>query len=135
MQIRIYFCPECGAYSMGESSTCEECQSDIPEDSWAEVSEEELRQLEYAEEFDYPTGMPSWEYEVLKIKADDEVSGLIYTTELLNLMGEKGWELVDIVSIGDKEDSRYGIFKRSWEAAYDFFDTEFFDFEDDDEEE
>ena len=99
---------------------------------WAEVSEEELRQLEYAEEFDYPVGLPSWEYEVVKLRSDDEFGGLIYTSELLNLMGDKGWELVDIVSLDDKENSRYGIFKRSWEAGYEYYDYEvdYYDFDD-----
>ncbi len=132
MPIRIYFCPECGAYSMGESFVCDECHSNIPEDSWAEVSEEELRQLEYAEEFDYPVGLPSWEYEVVKLRSDDDFGGLIYTSELLNLMGDKGWELVDIVSLDDKENSRYGIFKRSWEAGYEYndYEVDYYDFDD-----
>ena len=49
--MKIFFCPECGGYSLGPASNCDECQSELPEDSWAEVTEEELQQLEYVEDF------------------------------------------------------------------------------------
>ena len=29
-------------------------------------------------------------------------------------MGEKGWELVRITSMGDSESDSFGVFKRSW---------------------
>lgn len=116
--MRIYFCPECGAYALGPASVCQECQTELPEDSWAEVDEEELRQLEYVEEFDVPPGIPLWEYDVVRLKSDSEQGGLTYTTELLNRMGEKGWELVSIVPLGDRDGPRYGVFKRSWAEEY-----------------
>ena len=112
--MKINFCPECGAYTMGSASACEECHSDLPEDGWAEVTEEELRQLEYIDELDLPPGLPSWEYDVVRLKSDAEPGGGNYTVELLNRMGEKGWELVNIVRLGDKDGPRYGGFKRSW---------------------
>ena len=52
--MKIYFCPECGEYTLGPTSVCEECHSDIPDNSSAEVTEEEVNQLEYVEEFDFP---------------------------------------------------------------------------------
>lgn len=112
--MRIYFCPECGAYSAEPSSVCEECFTQLPEDSWAEITDEELQQLEYIEEFDLPPGIPIWEYEVVRLKPDTDLGGLTYDSELLNRMGEKGWELVNIVSLGDGTGPRYGVFKRSW---------------------
>ena len=116
--MRVYFCPNCGAYSLGPVSVCDECQAPLPEDAWAEISEEELRQLEYVDEIDRAPSLPGWEYEVLRLKSDAEAGGLNYTTELLNRMGEKGWELVSIVPLGDKDGPRYGVFKRSWAEDY-----------------
>ena len=43
-----------------------------------------------------------------------DAGGLNYTAALLKRMGDKGWELVNIVPLGDKEGPRYGVFKRSW---------------------
>lgn len=113
--MRIYFCPECGAYSITPSSYCEECQSDIGEDYWAEATDEEIRQLDYVEEFDLTPGIPVWEYEVVRLKPDaDDEGGVAYTSTLLNRMGDKGWELVNITPLGDRDGPRYGVFKRAW---------------------
>ena len=112
--MRIYFCPECGEYSVGPASSCQDCQADLPEDSWVDVTEEELSQLEYVDEVEEISGLPSWEYDVVRLKSDTDEGGLTYTSHLLNRMGEKGWELVNVVPLGDKDGPRYGVFKRSW---------------------
>lgn len=115
----IYFCSDCGAYSVGPASNCEECQAELPDDNWTEINDEEFQQLEYIEEFDLPPGLPTWEYDVIRLKSDAEAGGLDYTSELLNRMGERGWELVSIVPFADKDGPRYGVFKRSWISDYD----------------
>ena len=115
----IYFCSDCGAYSVGPASNCEECQAVLPDDNWTEINDEEFQQLEYIEEFDLPPGLPTWEYDVIRLKSDTEDGGLGYTSELLNRMGERGWELVSIVPLADKDGPRYGVFKRSWLSDYD----------------
>ena len=116
--MRINFCPECGAYSVGPVLVCGECQADLPEESWAEITEEELHQLEYIDEFDLPPGLPRWEYDVVKLKSDADAGGVKYTSELLGRMGEKGWELVSVVPLGSGQGPRYGVFKRSWDGDY-----------------
>ena len=115
----IYFCSDCGAYSVGPVSNCEECQAELPDDNWTEINDEEFRQLEYIDEFDLPPGLPTWEYDVIRLKSDAEAGGLEYTNELLNRMGERGWELVSIVPLADQDGPRYGVFKRSWISDYD----------------
>ena len=111
--MKIFFCPECGGYSLGPASSCDECQADLPEDSWAEVTEEELQQLQYVEDFHLPEGTPVW---VIKLKADDSDERTIsYTTALLKKMGDTGWELIDITSFSNKSDYKYAVFKRLWE--------------------
>ena len=112
--MKVFFCPECGTQSIGIATICEECQTRIPDDSWADVSDEEIHQIDYVEDFDIPDGLPSWEYEVIRLKSDEDEGGLIYTSQLLNRMGDKGWELVNIVPLGDKDGPRYGVFKRAW---------------------
>ena len=115
--MKIFFCPECGGYSLGPASNCDECQSELPEDSWAEVTEEELQQLEYVEDFHPPSGLPTWEYDAIKLKSDSDQGGLEYTTVLLKRMGDKGWELVNITSLGAEEDQKYAVFKRVLEEG------------------
>ena len=115
--MKIFFCPECGGYSLGPASSCDECQSELPSDSWAEVTEEELQQLEYADDFILPSGLPSWEYDVVKFKTDSKKDGMNYTSNLLRRMGDKGWELVDITTL-DAYEGQYGIFKRPWDDDY-----------------
>lgn len=117
--MKIYFCPECGSYSNAPDAYCEECHTQLPEDSWAELSEEEIHQLEYVDEFDLAPGLLTWEYEVVKLKSDAEAGGFDYTTVLLNRMGEKGWELVNITPLGDVDGPRYAVFKRAWASEYD----------------
>lgn len=122
--MKIYFCTECGAYDFVQTDVCSECQEPIPDDSWSDVSDEELTQLDYIEEFDAIEGLPAWEYEVIKLKsfteglvseeADAQEQTRVYTEHLLNRMGDKGWELVNIVPLGDKDGPRYGVFKRAW---------------------
>lgn len=112
----VHFCHECGALTLGPATHCGECRAELEEDSWAEVSEEELRQLEYIDEFDLPPGLPAWEYDVIKLKPEADAGGLAYNTEVLNRMGEKGWELVSVVSSGRDDGSCYGVFKRSYLA-------------------
>ena len=127
--MKLYFCPECGAYDFGNADVCQECQAPIPEDSWADVSDEDVTQLDYIEGFDLLEGLPTWEYEVIKMKghanglegngrgADDEdilEKTRVYNEHLFNRMGDKGWELVNIVPLGDKDGPRYGVFKRAW---------------------
>ncbi|HAT21399.1 MAG: hypothetical protein VX918_05555 [Chloroflexota bacterium] len=90
----------------------------MPEDSWAEITEEELQQLEYVEDFDLPHGISTWEYDVVRLKTDTEEGGLRYTTSLLKRMGDKGWELVNITPLGDENGPRYGIFKRIWDQGH-----------------
>ncbi len=116
--MRIYFCPECGGYSPGPASQCDECQAVLPDDSWADVTEEELSQLEYIEEFELPPGLPTWEYDVIKLNTESGTNGISYSTEVLNRMGEKGWELINILPGDDSEGPRYGVFKRSWVPDY-----------------
>ena len=116
--MKIHYCRECGAYSIGPATVCDECRADLPEDSWAEVSEGEFRQLQYVDGFDMAPGLPAWEYEVVRLKSDSEAGGLNYTDDLLNRMGEKGWELVSIVPLGDRDGPRFGVFKRTWEGGY-----------------
>ena len=114
--MKIFFCPECGGYSLGPASSCDECQADLPEDSWAEVTEEELQQLQYVEDFHLPTGTPMWEYDVIKLQSDDSDEGsIIYTTTLLKKMGDAGWELIEITSFSKNSNYKYAVFKRSWE--------------------
>ena len=45
---------------------------------------------------------------------DVEAGGAAYTSALLRRMGEKGWELVSVVPLGDRDGPRYAVFKRSW---------------------
>ena len=116
--MKIHYCRECGAYSIGSVTVCEECRADLSEDSWAEVTEDELHQLEYVDAFDLTPGVPAWEYEVVRLKSDADAGGLNYTNDLLNRMGEKGWELVNVVPLGDRDGPRYGVFKRTWDGAY-----------------
>lgn len=116
--MKIYFCSECGSYSIGSASDCEECRAELSEDSWAEITDEELHTLEYIDEFDLPSGLPVWEYDVVRLKTAAEPGGLTFTSELLNRMGDKGWELVSIAPMGDKDGPRYGVFKRSWTGDY-----------------
>ena len=110
----VHFCPDCGSYSLGPVIACDECHAALPEDSWAEVTHDELHQLEYVEELDAPPGLPSWEYDVVKLKSDAEAGGAAYTSALLRRMGEKSWELVSVVPLGDRDGPRYAVFKRSW---------------------
>ena len=113
--MKIYFCPDCGGYTLGPASACDECQRPLPEDSWAEVTEEELQQLEYAEDFDIPSTVSAWEYDVVKLKSDSDSGGVDYSTAVLKGMGEKGLELVNITPLGSSDEPRYGIFKRGYE--------------------
>ena len=113
--MKIFFCPDCGAYSLGPASSCDECQKPLPEDSWAEVTEEELQQLEYAEQLDMPGANLVWEYDVVKLKPESDPGGLDYSTAILKTMGQRGWELVNITPLGFSEEPRYGIFKRCYE--------------------
>lgn len=117
-EMKIYFCQECGAYSFASESTCEECQALIPDDSWANVTQEELDQLDFVDDLDLPPGLPVWEYEVVRLKTDDDDGSLTYTTQLLGRMGEKGWELVDVVSLNGGSNTRFGVFKRCWVEAF-----------------
>ena len=116
--MRIFFCPECGAYSKVPASQCDRCQAAVPEDSWDEVSEEELHQLEYIHEHELPPGLPSWEYDVVRLRSGADGSGMVYNSEVLNRMGDKGWELVSILTPGEGETAQYGVFKRSWTPEY-----------------
>jgi len=36
----------------------------------------------------------------------------------LGRMGEKGWELVDVVSLNGRSNTRFGVFKRCWVEAF-----------------
>ena len=109
--MKVYFCPECGAYDFGAGMVCEDCAEPIPTDGWIDLSEDELAELDYVEEFELPPGLPSWEYEVMRLEAvvDDKLD---YTTRLLNSMGSKGWELISIETLG--KGAHYGVFKRGW---------------------
>ena len=112
--MKIFFCPECGGYTLWPSEVCDECLAKLPPDSWVEITEEELQQLEYIDEFEPGENIPTWEYEVLKLKSDSVDSSREYNKALLNGMGEKGWELVRITSMGDPISDNFGVFKRSW---------------------
>ena len=112
--MRVYFCAECGAYYPGSISVCEECKAELPGDSWAEVTDEELRQLEYVDEFDLPPWAQSWEYDVVRLRVDEEAGGLGYTAQVLKRMGQRGWELVGIVPVAGDDGLRFGVFKRAW---------------------
>ena len=112
--MKIYFCPDCGAYDFGAGDLCVDCDEPIPYDNWTDVSEEELAELDYADEFDLPPGLPSWEYEVMRLDTIAEDDRQHYTMQLLNSMGDKGWELVSIGALGRNDDSQYGVFKRAW---------------------
>jgi hypothetical protein len=112
--MKIYFCPECGSYSHTPDPYCIECHSYVPNDTWAEVTDEELHQLEYIEEIDMVPGLPVWEYDVVRLKSDDDAGGIHYISAVLNRMGEKGWELVNVTPLGNGDSPRYGVFKRCW---------------------
>jgi hypothetical protein len=122
--MKIYFCAECGAYDFVYTDACSECQEPIPEDSWSDLPDEDLTQLDYIEEFDLPNCIPGWEYEVIRLTsfaegqaASDEAAQdqtRIFTEHLLNRMGDKGWELVNIVPLDGKDGPSYGVFKRAW---------------------
>ena len=116
--MKIFFCPECGGYYLGPATACDECQTPLPEDSWAEVTEEELQQLQYVDDFDLASDLPAWEYDVVKLKTDESEGGINYTTILLKKMGDKGWELVNITPLGDRDGPRYAIFKRVWAPKF-----------------
>jgi len=118
--MRIYFCPECGAYDFGDGSVCIDCDEPIPTDSWADLTEEELADLDYADEFELPPGLPSWEYEVINLEPVAEDDRRQYTAQLLNSMGEKGWELVSIEAPSQSSARRYGVFKRAWIEDFQF---------------
>ncbi len=110
--MRIYFCPECGSYDFGSGATCVDCDEPVPPNSWTDVSDEDFAQLDYVEGFDLPLGLPCWEYEVVRLNATGN-DGVSYISHLLNSMGDKGWELINIVPLGG-DGAQYGIFKRSW---------------------
>ena len=112
--MKVYFCPECGTYDFGAGMVCEDCAEPISLDGWMELSEDELAEFDYVEEFELPPGLPSWEYEVIRLKAVAEDDKFDYTTRLLNSMGSKGWELVGIETLGKGEGAHYGVFKRGW---------------------
>ncbi len=110
--MRIIFCSECGEYSLDPATKCDICDSSLPEDGWAEVSGEDLVQLEYVDGMEYESNLPIWEYEVIRLNAN--LDSVKYNTELLNRMGDAGWELVSVESSSDSAAARYGIFKRAW---------------------
>ena len=112
--MKIYFCPECGTYDFGDASVCVDCDEPIPADSWADISEDDLAELDYVEEFELPPGLPSWEYEVVRLEIVAEDDRREYTSHLLNSMGSRGWELVSIEAPGKGSDRHYGVFKRAW---------------------
>ena len=87
---------------------------ELPEDSCADVTDEELRLLQYVDELDVSPDLPTWEYDVVRLKSDAEAGSVRYTSELLNRMGEKGWELVSIVPLDGKNGQLYGVFRRCW---------------------
>lgn len=116
--MKIYFCPECGGYSLGPASHCDECQAPLPEDSWADVSEEELTQLEYIEDFELPPGLPTWEYDVVRLPSGNGDEGVRYSTQVLKRMGDSGWELVNILPVEGENGPNFGVFKRSWTSEY-----------------
>ncbi len=116
--MRIFFCTDCGGYSLGPAEICDECHAELSEDGWADITEEDLQQLDYVDEFDLPPGVPTWEYDVVKLKTDNVAGGAKYTSEILRRMGETGWELVNIVPLGHDDGSGYGVFKRSWEREF-----------------
>ena len=112
--VKIFFCPECGAYDFDDGEVCIDCDEPIPADSWADVSEEELAELDYADEFELPPGLPSWEYEVVRLETIAEDDKQQFAMQLLNKMGSNGWELVSIEAVGQSNDRQYGVFKRAW---------------------
>ena len=87
--MKIYFCPECGAYDFDEGEVCVDCEEPIPEDSWADVSEEELAELDYADEFELPPGLPSWEYEVVRLETIAEDDKQQFAMQLLKQDGQQ----------------------------------------------
>ena len=112
--MKIYFCPECGAYDFGDGNVCADCDEPIPDDSWADVSVDELAELDFAEEYELPPGLPSWEYEVIRFESVAQDDKRNYALQLLNSMGDKGWELVSIEAPDGQSTARFGVFKRAW---------------------
>ena len=110
--MRIIFCSECGEYSLDPATECDICDSALTEDGWAEVSGEDLVQLDYVDSMEYEPNLPIWEYEVVKLNSNP--NAVKYNTELLNRMGDAGWELVSVESSSASSEARYGIFKRAW---------------------
>ncbi len=110
--MRIIFCSECGEYSLDPATKCDICDSSLPEDGWAEVSEDDLVQLDYVDDMEYESHLPIWEYEVIRLNA--RADAVKYNTELLNRMGDAGWELVSVEPSSDSESVRFGVFKRAW---------------------
>lgn len=111
-EMRIIFCGECGEYSLESATKCDICDSSLDEDGWAEVSDDDLIQLDYIDDMEYDSGLPVWEYEVVRLNPSSDA--LNYNAELLNRMGELGWELVAVESHDDSPGARYGVFKRCW---------------------
>ena len=56
--MKIYFCPECGAYDYNHGSVCVDCNEPIPPDSWADVSEEEIAELTMRKSLSCRQGFP-----------------------------------------------------------------------------
>ena len=110
--MRIIFCSECGEYSLDPATKCDICDSSLPEDGWAEVSEDDLVQLDYVDEMEYEPNLPIWEYDVIRLNV--RADAVKYNAELLNRMGDAGWELVSVESSSDSDSVRFGIFKRAW---------------------
>ena len=103
--MKIYFCAECGAYDFVYADACSECQEPIPEDSWSDLSDEDLTQLDYIEEFDLPNCIPGWEYEVIRLTSFAEGQAA---------SDEAAQDLVNIVPLDGKDGPSYGVFKRAW---------------------
>ena len=112
--MKIYFCLECGGYSLEPATTCVDCQTPLAENGGIDISEQELAQLQYIDEFELPPGLPAWEYDVIRLKPCETDSAVSYVDKLLNRMGQSGWELVNIVSLTSEDDPNFGVFKRSW---------------------
>lgn len=112
--MKIYFCPECGSYSLEPATNCHDCQTQLTESSGVEISEEELAQFHYIDEFELPPGLAPWEYDVIRLNLGETTSNMSYIDQLLNRMGQSGWELVSIVSLTVKDEPKFAVFKRSW---------------------
>ena len=112
--MRMYFCPDCGAYEVGNTEICNECSIPIPDDNKIELQDEDIVQIDFIDGLDTQPDVPACEYEVIRLKPNESEASRLLLENILNNMGDKGWELVNLVSHSNQERPLFGVFKRPW---------------------